>query len=177
MVGITHILLLAFFCSLAGKVTAQCNAGIYVQKTHIWSKGYVGKLYLDQAWLENPTEDWKLSITFKSEVLEFKVWDADIVNPATANNYVNNVTSVDIVNKCWNPILYSCQYLELPFLVRYPDWVNDIASSNYDIASLSESVTYALSATGSETYCLPISGQPTSAATVVSTTAPASTIA
>ena len=36
-------------------------------------KGYVGKLYLDQSWLTDPTADWKLDITFKSQVAEFKV--------------------------------------------------------------------------------------------------------
>ena len=53
-----------------------------------------------------------------SEVAEFKVWDADIVNPATTSNNVSDVTNVGIVNKCYNSIIYPCQYLEITFLVR-----------------------------------------------------------
>ena len=81
-------------------------------------QGYVGKLYLAQSWLAQQTADWRLDLTFASHLLQFKVWDADILSPATTSNYVSNVTSLSIMNKCYNPILYSCQYLELPFLVR-----------------------------------------------------------
>ena len=31
-----------------------------------------------------------------SNKYKIQVWDADIVNPATANNYVNNVTSGEL---------------------------------------------------------------------------------
>jgi len=163
-----HFVILTLF--LVG-VQAQCNPGIYVQKTHAWNKGYVGKLYLDQSWLSDPTADWKLNITFKSEVAEFKVWDADITNPSTRENYVKNVTSVEVMNKCYNPILYSCQYLELPFLVRYPDGVNDVGSENYDIISVSESVTNSMGASSSAIYCMPYTGAPTAAASGATATA------
>ena len=74
-----------------------------------------------------------------------KVWDADIINPnpVNGNKYVNNVTSVEVksynlkpalenveqsfiklfpskvLSKCYNPVLYPCQYLELLFMVRW----------------------------------------------------------
>ena len=112
----------------------QCDSGIFINKTHSWSKGYIGKLYLDQAWLAQYTADWKLSITFCNEVKEFKVhdkiintlldillpevWSADIIIPVTNKKYVNNVSSVDISNMCWNYIFYACQNHEISFLVR-----------------------------------------------------------
>merc|ERR1719283_214766 len=85
----------------------QCDPGSFVHKSHTWNKGYVGKLYLDQSWLAQQTSDWKLAITFANEVAEFKIWD------------------VEIMNKCYHPILSSCQYLELSFMVRYPEGVSD----------------------------------------------------
>ena len=54
---------------------AECDSGILMNKTHSWSKGYIAKLYLDQAWLAQYTADWKLTITFCNEVQEFKVSD------------------------------------------------------------------------------------------------------
>ena len=89
---------------------------------------------------------------------EFKIWDADIINPQTSQNYVKNVTDVDIMNKCYNPILYSCQYLELSFMVRYPEGVSDETSTDYDIIVVTESVTYNDGAPGIITYCAPMSG-------------------
>ena len=83
-----------------------------------FTKGYVGKLYVDQTWLTGRTSDWQLNITLANQVEEFKVWDADIVNPVTSSNNVSNVVSVSVVNKCYNSIIYPCQYLELTFLVR-----------------------------------------------------------
>jgi len=139
-----------------------CNSGIYVQKTHPWNKGYVAKLYLDQSWLTYPTSDWMLNITFKNEVDEFKVWDADIINPMTSKDYVYNVTMVDVINKCWNPILYPCQYLELPFLVRFKE--TSVTTTDYDVTAVSETVTYNDETTGTEIYCTPMEGQPTAKA-------------
>lgn len=82
-------------------------------------QGYVGKLYLDQSWLTGPTIDWQLNITFANQVSEFKVWDADIYSgsPVSGNN-VSDVVSVGVSNKCYNSIIYPCQYLELTFLIR-----------------------------------------------------------
>merc|ERR1711910_35363 len=122
--------------------SAQCDSAAYVYKSHKWNKGYVAKLYLDQSWLSEQTSDWKLSLTFANQVAEFKVWDADIINPTTKNNYVMEVSSVEVMNKCYNPILYSCQFLELSFLVRYPDGVSDEMSTDYDIVAVTEDITY-----------------------------------
>jgi len=143
----------------------QCDPGSYVHKSHTWNKGYVGKLYLDQSWLAQQTSDWKLEITFANIVAEFKIWDADIINPPTSQNYVKDVGLVEIMNKCYNPILYSCQYLELSFMVRYPEGVSDETSTDYDIIVVTESVTYNDGALGIKTYCAPMAGQPTTPAT------------
>ena len=47
-----------------------------------------------------------------------KVREADIINLTTKNNYVMEVSSVEVMNRCYHPILYSSQLLELSFLVR-----------------------------------------------------------
>merc|ERR1712037_31415 len=115
---------LAILFALLGSTFAQsCDPSIYVEKIHSWNKGYTGKMYLDQGWLTQQTSDsvfWRLTATFQNEVKEFKVWDADIINPSPAygNKYVNNVTSVEVLSKCYNPVLYPCQYLELLFMAR-----------------------------------------------------------
>merc|ERR1712106_333052 len=158
------LLPLALFLLTLQEAAAQCDAGAYVYKSHTWNKGYVAKLYLDQSWMAQQTSDWKLAITFANEVNEFKVWDADIITPDTKNNYVASVTSVSIMNKCYNPILYSCQFLELSFMVRYPEGVSDELSTDYDIIAVTEDVTYNDGATGSVTYCPPMAGQPTTPA-------------
>jgi len=156
----------------------QCDTGSYVNKLHTWNKGYVAKLYLDQSWLANPTTDWTLELTFKNEVKEFKIWDADIINPVTTNNYVIDVSTVKVMNKCWNPILYQCQYLEIQFMVRFPDDVSDESSMDYDILSTSEVVTYNDMTTGTRTYCAPMAGQPVTPAGPAgpSPTTPATTV-
>ena len=51
----------------------QCDSGITIEKNHIWNTGYLGKLSLDQSWLQTQTSDWQLEITFCNEVSEFKV--------------------------------------------------------------------------------------------------------
>ena len=78
----------------------------------------MGKLYLDQTWLSGPTDQWDLNITLVGEAEEFKVWDADILSPITNTDTVNNVRSISVINKCYNAIIYPCQFLELTFLVR-----------------------------------------------------------
>ena len=87
----------------------------------VW-QGYVGKLYLGQTWLAGPSTSWSLNITFTAHLEELKVWDADIQAPAlaesTSSATVSNVSSVVVANKCYNSILYPCQYLHLSFLVR-----------------------------------------------------------
>merc|ERR1712105_167458 len=103
MVSTTSPLALLF--ALLGSTLAQsCDPAIFVEKIHAWNKGYTGKMYLDQGWLTQQTSDsvfWRLTATFQNEVKEFKVWDADIINPnpATGNKYVNNVTSVEVLSK------------------------------------------------------------------------------
>ena len=67
-----------------------------------------------------------LQIQHKHKIQEFlyfilQVWSADIIKPVTNNNYVNNVEIVDVANKCWNYALYSCQDLDVSFLVRYKE--------------------------------------------------------
>jgi len=95
---------LAILFALLGSTLAQsCDPSIFVEKIHAWNKGYTGKMYLDQGWLTQQTSDsvfWRLTATFQNEVKEFKVWDADIINPnpVTGNKYVNNVTSVEVDN-------------------------------------------------------------------------------
>eukprot|EP00092_Neocalanus_flemingeri_P034507 GFUD01037520.1.p1 GENE.GFUD01037520.1~~GFUD01037520.1.p1 ORF type:complete len:186 (-),score=43.30 GFUD01037520.1:181-672(-) len=159
-----NLLLPLAFLLLSFKEAAGqgCDTGAYVYKSHIWNRGYVAKLYLDQSWLAQQTSDWTLAITFNDEVEEFKVWDADIINPATKNNYVNNVTSVEVMNKCYNPILYSCQFLELSFMIRYPDCPEPCP--DYDIIAVTETVTYLDGASANMTYCPILSGQPTTPA-------------
>jgi len=142
----------------------SCNSGVYINKVTSWNKGYVAKLYLDQSWLSNPTTDWTLDIAFKNTIKEFKVWDADIVDPSTSNNYVMNVNRVKVVNKCWNPILYQCQYLEIQFLVRFPDGVDAEGTTDYDPISIQEEVTYNDGTDGLITYCAPSLGPPTTPA-------------
>merc|ERR1712179_811385 len=134
-------------------VFCQCEPGISINTTHSWNKGYIAKLILDQAWLAQYTSDWKLTIIFCNRVQEFKVWSADIVSPPTNTNYVNNVLSVDITNKCWNSILYTCQNMEVVFLVRYPEAVEDEFSNDYNIVTVTETVTYKDGSTGITTYC------------------------
>ena len=51
----------------------SCLSGVTIEKTHIWSTGYIGKLKLDQSWLSKPTSDWTLDLGFCKEVSEFKV--------------------------------------------------------------------------------------------------------
>ena len=83
---------------------------------------------------------------------------------------------MEVMNKCYNPILYSCQFLELSFLVRYikiiryklfkykinifryPDGVSDEMSTDYDIVAVTEDITYNDGASGSVTYCPPMQG-------------------
>jgi len=173
MLGLYNVVVVIVVVSLLSIQVdaAQCNAGVYLFKTKAWANGYVGKLYMDQSWLTNPTSDWKLMINFASEVAEFKVWDADIVNPApdpSNKEAVHNVTSVEVMNKCWNPILYSCQYLELHLLVRFPEGNVDKTTTNYDVISVREEVTYEDETTGAMDYCQPMSGQPTGAPTTAS---------
>ena len=85
-------------------------------------QGYVGKLYLGQTWLTGPSSAWSLNITFAAQLEEFKVWDADIQAPdlgeSISSGTVRNVSSIVVANKCYNSILYPCQYLHLSFLVR-----------------------------------------------------------
>merc|ERR1712107_436392 len=98
--------LLAILSVLLGTTAAQassCDSSIYVENIHSWNKGYTGKMYLDQGWLTQQTSDsvfWRLTATFQNEVKEFKVWDADIINPnpGYGNKYVNNVTSVEVLS-------------------------------------------------------------------------------
>ena len=53
------------------------------------------------------------------QVSEFRVWDADIVDPdAVSTDTASNVTSVGVINKCYYAIIYPCQFLEITFLVR-----------------------------------------------------------
>merc|ERR1711973_794536 len=155
MLSSKHFLILT---ALFIKVNSQCNAGIYMMKTHSWNKGYVAKLYLDQSWLNMATSEWKLNLLFNDEVAEFKVWDAEILNPSTSTNYVSNATAVEIMNKCWNPIAHSCQYLDLNFLVRFDETV--VSTTNYDLISVVENASYSDGTTGSVTYCAPISDEP-----------------
>merc|ERR1712186_122085 len=129
-----------------------------------------GKMYLDQGWLTQQTSDtvfWRLTATFQNEVKEFKVWDADIINPnpVNGNKYVNNVTSVEVLSKCYNPVLYPCQYLELLFMVRFPDSIADEFTTDFDLAAVSEAVTYNDGSSGSRDYCAPNDGSPTTPAT------------
>jgi len=140
-------------------VSSACEA--YVYKSHSWSKGYVAKLYVDQNQLQGTTSKWDLDITFNNEVKEFKIWDADI--QGTTKNYVNNVSQVVVENKCYNPILYSCQFLELSFLVRFPDDVSDESSTDYDIKTLVESVELSDGVLQTNNFNTICEGQPTSA--------------
>ena len=96
--------------------------------TFLSHQGYVGKLYLDQTWLSAPTEQWDLNISLASQVEEFKIWDADIASSNIATDTVTNVTSVSVINKCYNAIIYPCQYLEVTFLVRWDQAVSNNVS-------------------------------------------------
>jgi len=162
--SLTSLLILAIIQGCLGQ---SCDSSIYVDKIHSWNKGYTGKLYLEQSWLDQQTADWKLAATFAGQLKQFKVWDADIVNPAplAGKNYVANVSSVEIINKCWNQVLYPCQYLELNFMVRFPDSVSDEFSSDFDLSAVTQTVTYNDGSAGSRGYCGPTSGQPTTPAT------------
>ena len=51
----------------------DCDEAIKIEKTHEWSMGYIGKLTVDQTWLQQQTQDWTLNISFCSNVTEFKV--------------------------------------------------------------------------------------------------------
>ena len=101
-----------------------------------------------------------------------QVWSADIVNPATKKKYVNNVTSVDITNVCWNSILYTCQCHEVSFLVRSVQtvWFHELNlnsrfldgcshTSDYDIITVTQSVTYIDGSSGYHTYCNHMTGK------------------
>jgi len=141
-------------------VSPQCDSNAFVNKHHTWNKGYVGKLYLDQTWLSGPTSDWFLNVTFGNQVDEFKVWDADIFSPSSMSNNVSDVFSVSVSNKCYNAIIYPCQYLELTFLVRFPDGISDESSTDYDIIIVSEDVTFTDNSSGNTIYCSPKIGLP-----------------
>merc|ERR1712080_18621 len=159
------VVLAILLSSLQGLLAQSCDPNIFVDKPHPWSKGYTAKLYLDQSWLSQQTSDWKLTITFEEEIMEYKVWDADIIDPMTSGNSVTNVTTTTVMNKCWNPVLYSCQYLELSFMVRFPEGVTNEFTTDYDIITLTETVTYNDGSMGSRDYCAPQDGQPTTPAT------------
>merc|ERR1711953_7001 len=104
---VLSLLLISSLISLK-LVEAQCDPEVYVFKSHNWNKGYVGKLYLGQTWLSGPSTSWSLNITFRAQLEEFKVWDADILSPAVAESIssapVSNVSSVVVANKCYNSI-------------------------------------------------------------------------
>lgn len=144
------------------QVSISSAQDAFLDKTHTWSHGYVAKLYLDQSWLTGSTLSWNLTIAFNNEVKEFKIWDADI--DGTVKNYVNNVVVVTVTNKCYNPILYSCQYLELSFLVRFPDDISNEDTTDYDIKTAIEAVSYNDGSEGDATYSVFTVGQPTASA-------------
>merc|ERR1712168_857153 len=77
---------LAILFALLGSTLAQsCDPSIYVEKIHSWNKGYTGKMYLDQGWLNQQTSDsvfWRLTATFQNEVKEFKVGTLTSSTPA-----------------------------------------------------------------------------------------------
>lgn len=145
------------------QVTVSSAQTCYVDKTHTWSHGYVAKLYLDQNWLSGSTLSWNLTIAFNNELKEFKIWDADI--DGTSKNYVNNVVEVVVTNKCYNGILYPCQFLELSYLVRFPDDISNESTTDYDIKDVLEAVIYTDGDTGgSNNFSGCLSGQPTASA-------------
>merc|ERR1719219_3345315 len=140
-------------------VEGQCDPDIYVFKSHNWNKGYVGKLYLGQTRLTGPSSSWSLNITFRAQLEEFKVWDADIQSPTVAESISSApVSNVVVANKCYNSILYPCQYLHLSFLVRFPS-ASEVTTEDYDISSLLETVDFSDGSSQSVEYCSPIQGQ------------------
>merc|ERR1719219_1244159 len=145
-------------------VEGQCDPDIYVFKSHNWNKGYVGKLYLGQTRLTGPSSSWSLNITFRAQLEEFKVWDADIQSPVLAESIssapVSNVSSIVVANKCYNSILYPCQYLHLSFLVRFPA-ASELTTMDYDISAVLETVDFSDGSSESVEYCSPNEGQPT----------------
>ena len=99
--------------------------------------------------------------------------DPDAVSTDTASN----VTSVGVINKCYYAIIYPCQFLEITFLVRwelliewyninnsykrYPDGVTsdgNTTTTEYDITSVRQDVTFLDTNGGTNTFCAPISG-------------------
>ena len=52
------------------------------------------------------------------QVEEFRVWDADIASSNVATDTVTNVSSVSLINKCYNAVIYPCQYLEERILIE-----------------------------------------------------------
>merc|ERR1711953_364925 len=161
---VLSLLLISSLISLK-LVEAQCDPEVYVFKSHQWNKGYVGKLYLGQTWLSGPSISWSLNLTFTSLLEEFKVWDADIQSPSLAQSIssasVRNVRSVVLANKCYNSILYPCQYLHLSFLVRFGSG-SELTTEDYDISSVLETVDFSDGSSQAMEYCSPIQGQPTS---------------
>jgi len=178
-------LFLILLYSLVSCILSQdtCLDGVTIEKTQTWSTGYIGKLILDQSWLQQhkSTSDWTLDLGFCSEVTEFKVWSASIVNPSTSSNKVNNVGNVTVSNVCWNNILYPCQNMELLFLVRHPS-TNTSCPENggtsdpaaYNVQSVSESVTYNDGSSGSSEYC-PVSCMSSTSTTTTTTTSTTTT--
>lgn len=158
----TFWVLLALGLQQAAVTSAQGGCDAYLYRSHNWTRGYVGKLYLDQNNLPGSTLQWNLTITFDNEVQEFKVWDADI--KGTTKNYVNNVAEVVVENKCYNPILYPCQFLELPFLVRFPEPCGDPCDA-FDIKKVVESGLLSDDQQFTINFDTICPGQPTSAPT------------
>merc|ERR1711879_478154 len=156
---VLSLLLISSLISLK-LVEGQCDPEVYVFKSHQWNKGYVGKLYLGQTWLTGPSTSWSLNITFTAHLEILKVWDADIQAPALAESIssastVSNASSVVLANKCYNSILYPCQYLHLSFLVRFPS-SSELTTKDYDISSVLETVDFSDGSSQSQNYCSPI---------------------
>jgi len=141
------------------QVTVSSAQDACVYKSHTWSHGYVAKLYLNQDWLTGSTLSWNLTIVFNNKVKEFKIWDADIAG--TTKNYVLDTAEVTVTNKCYNPILYSCQFLELSYLVRFPDDISNEGTTDYDIQTVLEAVSYNDGSEGTNNYATFCDGQPT----------------
>merc|ERR1711874_426693 len=155
------LLLLIFSTISLELVECQCEPELYFSKSHNWNKGYVGKLYLGHNWLSGPSVGWSVNITFNSVVEQLRVWDADIVSPAPGEGaQLSNVSNVVIAYRCYNSILYPCQYLHLSFLVRFAE-VSEVTTSKYDISSVHETADLS-DLLQSVQYCPPIPGQPNS---------------
>merc|ERR1712055_222482 len=163
-----HFYIALVLCLGLTQVARGQSCEAYVYKSHTWSHGYVAKLYLDMSWLTSSTMAWSAAITFNNQVKEYKVWDADI--SGTSKNYVTDAASVTVTNKCYNPILYSCQFLELSFLVRFPDDISDEDSTDYDISNVDMTVTLSDDSTSTNAYSSVCTGQPTTP-TMATTTA------